>query len=80
MQHLTELSAMNWTLKCFAIQKLPLSVQSSTQWPVLNYNVQATENTTCVEVRKEKILLYLLFSVSTATDYEQDCACLLHND
>ena len=54
------------------------SLQHSGLFWIITYKLP--KNTTCVEVRKEKILLYFLFSVSTATDYEQDCARLLHND
>lgn len=79
-QHLHELSSIIWILNCLAIQKISVSVQSAIQWPVLNYKVRKLpKNTTCVEGRREEILLSSLLSVRTATDYEQDWFWLLRD-
>lgn len=78
MQHLNELSSVIWILNCFAIQKISVSTQSAIQWPVLNYKVcKLPKTSTYVEGRREEILLSSLLSVSTATNYEQDCVWLL---
>lgn len=76
---MNESSSIIWILNCFAIQRIPVSMQSAIQWPVLNYKVcKLPRNTACVEGGREEILS-LLLSVSTATRYEQDQFWLLHD-